>query len=198
MPSAILCRLKDETAGRHRVVEQLARADRILDHTLTLAQYSRLIVANYAIHQLIEPQLLPLFSPPWVDRLQLAQRSRLTALQYDLAQLNLNPPGFPQLTYLIQTIPQALGALYVLEGATLGGAVILKALQKNPHVNGVAPFHYYGLCGRNTRALWLGFCQTLNEWVDSSDVGDAIVAAAQETFDFYRRLLVAAPEEIRD
>ncbi|MCB0196323.1 MAG: biliverdin-producing heme oxygenase [Anaerolineae bacterium] len=187
---SILDRLKQETAPHHRAVEQLAQADTILNQTLTLTQYSRLITTHYHAHRLIEPQLPTILGAYWANRLQLPRRRRLNALQHDIMQLDLDCGPISQLDFSINTVPQALGAMYVMEGSTLGGAVIFKALKKNKQLNRAAPFHYYHLCGQNTRALWLNFCQSVIELTTPTDQADAIIIAAQNTFNVYRRLLL--------
>ena len=186
---SILDRLKHETARHHQTVEQLAQADTILNQTLSLTHYHRLILTHYHAHRLIEPQLPQIFGLE-AERLQLPHRRRLAALQHDVTQLNLNCAPVCPVDLCLQTIPQALGAMYVMEGSTLGGAVIFKALKRNKQLNRAAPFHYYHLCGQNTRALWLNFCQSVIELTTPTDQADAIIIAAQNTFNVYRRLLL--------
>jgi heme oxygenase len=88
------------------------------------------------------------------------------------------------------TPSHALGILYVLEGATLGGQVIgrnLSAVLKLGATNGAAFFAGYG---DETRAMWKRF----SEHVDRSAALDSetVIASAVDTFEKLRSWLVAA------
>jgi len=77
---------------------------------------------------------------------------------------------------------EALGALYVLEGATLGGRVILRHIAEPLGLSldaGLAFFHGYGAC---TGQMWTAFGRSLQRWADDGGDQEAAVVGATNCF----------------
>jgi heme oxygenase (biliverdin-IX-beta and delta-forming) len=87
----------------------------------------------------------------------------------------------------------ALGCLYVIEGATLGGRIIARHVERRfgfgPR-DGASFFHGYG---DDTGPRWQAFCSLIATASCSTSAEDAILAGAIETFIAYDRWLGAAP-----
>ena len=82
-----------------------------------------------------------------------------------LNDAKINKQSLEQLT--INTIEfkneyAALGAMYVLEGATLGGSVIVKQLGVNPNFTKNFNFNYYNIYGKELILNWQQFLAYLN------------------------------------
>lgn len=76
-----------------------------------------------------------------------------------------------------------LGPLYVLEGSMNGNVFIARVLMK---VWGMAPgpgLHYLNPYGSDQRAVWAEFKERMNDQPLSREDQDAVIAAAQRTFD---------------
>ena len=114
------------------------------------------------------------FGPGW----QFDQRYRAHLLLEDLARLGYlaEPPQCPALPPL-HARAQLLGALYVLEGSTLGGQVIARQLA----AAGIAGRTFFAGRAERTGPLWKQFGQLLEAAAASEDA-DAIVASAILTF----------------
>ena len=82
-------------------------------------------------------------------------------------------PALPPL----HTRAQLLGAMYVLEGSTLGGQVIARQLA----AAGIAGRTFFTGRAERTGPLWKQFCQLLEAAAGTEDP-DAIVASAILTF----------------
>jgi heme oxygenase (biliverdin-IX-beta and delta-forming) len=189
----VALRLKTETKPSHDSVERFAHSDKIMDHSLSLDQYRELIVSQYLLHHHLEAQLAEVLSPEQLAALEFDQRRKLPFLAQDLAEV---APGAPEdatdllADYRLASVYDALGAMYVLEGSTLGGAVIRRELAKNPHLVGqVADFRYYGCYGPLIGERWKNFQGLLNAWAVTDEQQDAVVAKAKETFALFERLL---------
>jgi len=113
-------------------------------------------------------------------------RSRVPHLRRDLQALGRTAreiEGLPlcaRAAALADTEAAAIGSLYVLEGSTLGGRIIGRALSQEPWLpdGGLSYFDPYG---HRTGPMWLSFRQ----WLDESGSGHdrhAIAAGAQRTF----------------
>jgi heme oxygenase len=114
------------------------------------------------------------FGPDW----QLEQRYRAHFILEDLARLGYpaEPPRCPAMPPL-ETRAQLLGAMYVLEGSTLGGQVIARQLA----AAGVEGRAFFASRAERTGPLWKQFGQRLEAAAASEDA-DAIVASAILTF----------------
>ncbi len=75
---------------------------------------------------------------------------------------------------------QALGVLYVLEGSTLGGRVLLKRLRSLPDFPGHLGIRFLSVYGDEAGAMWSRFLETLGH-VEEKD-WDETVGSARATF----------------
>ena len=78
----------------------------------------------------------------------------------------------------LRTHAQLLGALYVMEGSTLGGQVIARQLDKA----GIAGRTFFAGRAERTGPLWKQFSQLLAEDAAGTTAPDAVVASAVHTF----------------
>lgn len=181
----LMSRLKQATLDRHREVEALMP---VTQPTLSRAAYARLLGQLQAVTQPLEARLLTLPLPP---AFELHLRVKAPLLARDLDHLPLVPPVTPAVPQL-PGVPEGLGALYVLEGATLGGQVITRHLQRNLGItpeSGGAYFHAYGAA---TGQMWRALAGAMNQGVDPEDE-PRVIAGAQHTFDLFHHVLSGVP-----
>ncbi|NGM38289.1 biliverdin-producing heme oxygenase [Methylobacterium sp. DB0501] len=185
----ILERLRAETREAHEAIERdLAWESRVT----TRDGYRALLARFWGLHVVLEPALADVLDDPtFFD-----PRRRLGHLAADLRLLGLDDAAIEALPRASMILPsnrdQAFGALYVLEGSTLGGQVIAKQIGRQL---GLSPDHgcrYYAAHGRETGPMWKRFRQRLTEEARAGDP-DVIVASATRTFDVMRLWLCAAP-----
>ncbi|TKK68845.1 biliverdin-producing heme oxygenase [Ilyomonas limi] len=78
----------------------------------------------------------------------------------------------------------AIGALYVLEGATLGGIMIKKMIIDKLHIHqGLSFFNGYD---RHTRERWNVFIQSLNNLNTNNAMDEALIQTAAATFVLFK------------
>lgn len=82
----------------------------------------------------------------------------------------------------INNILQAFGALYVMEGSTLGGIIISQMMQKQLNLKGPEGFSFFTSYGNETHSKWHDFKNALSVQPDNEDEADIIINAANETF----------------
>ncbi len=81
----------------------------------------------------------------------------------------------------ISSVAQALGALYVLEGSTLGGRMIANMLRKNEALQLTeAHLHFFTGYREQTGAKWTSFLSLLNA---QEDEADRMASSARASFD---------------
>ena len=166
--------LKESTARLHAELEKLMLVDKIKDGSLTFADYQRMLLTNYALHRKYECFLLEGLSPETATQLEMDKLRKLPSLEKDLMQAGMTPPAkddnFEQTIQLENNDAARLGAMYVFEGATLGGNVIVKLLRSNPQMQTHQLVTY-----------WKNFCAVLNQQQISA--WPSILSAAQIIFE---------------
>ena len=153
----LTARLRVATAPVHGLIEArlgLPAAVR------TLEDYAILLGRFAGIYRPLE-QLLAEF-PDWSDTgVALPARGHAECLAADLDALSvdpLTPPSIPhRLLPELPTFPHAVGGLYVLEGSTLGGRLIVRDLETRlgPAIAGATCF--FGGRGELTVPMWRSF-----------------------------------------
>jgi heme oxygenase len=174
--------LKSATLGLHQQTEALMPSAALLDGSLGLEAYAQLISALYRIHALLEqPLQTALQAHP---RLAGHYQPQLPSLAHDLQALEAATPcPAPPTTLPDHSAATLAGMMYVLQGATLGGQVILKGLKKNERLAHL-PHQYYTGHGPQTGEKWKSFVETLEAVVPPQELG-AAVEGANFTFNAF-------------
>jgi len=177
--------LKEATQNNHAELEQLMFADQIMNGTLTLPQYKKIVATNYLVHNLLEEHLLTTLVPEIAAKLKIGARRKLASLKADISELKMNIPWakFDTPSIAFENEASILGALYVLEGSTLGGSIIVKKLKNNLNLNDLhLNFHYYQIYGTNLIQYWKEFCEILN--AQPFNTYDDSIYGAKKMFEF--------------
>lgn len=175
-----LQRVRQATKAAHEALE--ARVDmvaRLRSH----GDYVRLLSAQLGFYRPLEARLA---AAPW-ERIgfDFAARRKVPLLEADLGALGMDAPeraALPDCQRLpsLPRLPAALGALYVVEGATLGGQLISR------HVGSVlgegTPRNFHRGYGTRNGAQWQDFQQALEAGCSDPVERDEAAAAALATF----------------
>ncbi|WP_157209820.1 biliverdin-producing heme oxygenase [Marinimicrobium agarilyticum] len=174
--------LRAATRAEHEALEAQPLMRRLVSPELTLAEYSLIVRAQRAYYRLLEPALWP-FERQLRDRLPDAgyrYQSRLPALERDSRQLALpadeSEPGW---VFRPTSAEQALGVLYVLEGASQGGRLIARRLEQVLALDGENGARFFSSYAEHSN--WTLFCRWLEELPSEELWGEAITGA-QKTF----------------
>lgn len=185
--------LREQTAAAHQRLDTHPAMAGLTSAGLPLAQYQRLLRAFASVYARLEPALDAaadcLGSP-----LGYADRHKLPALVRDLAAFDLPMPQSlePPLQLPLDTLPAYAGALYVVEGSTLGGQLIARALQRHLELgpqNGAAFFAGYG---PQTGPRWQALVQFLDQLPQTAQTQQQAVNAALQTFALFEQSLQAS------
>ncbi len=180
----ILSRLREQTRPAHERGEE--HID-LLGRAWSLLFYRRLLQKFYGFYVLVEP---PIFDNLEWKRANLSgdKRRKIRLLIQDLEFFGLS-------THAIETLPrcqnvpltrsfaQALGCAYVLEGATLGGQIITRHLQREL---GVAPAQgsaFFTSYGANVGMMWRNFIEVISTYPLDDAQRNELVQSAVDTFD---------------
>jgi len=196
----IMEQLKAKTQIYHAELETLPFAQALLNETLPLASYVGQLRVLAIIHAVLERELNQLnhhsiISPIWQSR-----HSRSAHLKADLAYWATHQVGDiaesikqtfeitkKMRLYRVQTPLSLLGYLYVLEGATQGGAMLQPYLKRLFKLETTAGLAYYNSYGDAVVEQWHHFGKLMNQMVITIDAQTAVIEGAQT---FYQDIIV--------
>jgi len=190
----ILERLKTETKAHHDQIEEVGFSSRIMNGSLNKEQYTAMVINNYIMHYYLENIFDNLSEFNTIEGLEYPKRKKTDLIAKDLIALGLDPKDYqntPLFNLPINDKYQALGAFYVLEGSTLGGAVIARTLKKNENLTDIDTYHFYGCYGEEVGMRWKQFCQVLLNEGQETENQDKMVKSASDTFDAMSSLFMA-------
>lgn len=182
--------LRDATRVAHDRIELVLP---VLDPRLTRPRYVRVLEALYGFYAPLEP-LCAAAAGADSPALDLPARAKLPLLEADLGALGATPTeihGLPWARQLptVTSASQAMGVLYVLEGATLGGQIIQRQLRGSLGIDVESGAAFFVGYGARTRQMWMQFSGYL-ERAAGLELDDA-TRAAVETFETMERWLRA-------
>lgn len=189
MRASLHARLREATAGAHQALE------RDLDweaRTATLSGYRDLLARMRGFHAGFEPAI----GKAVADEDFFGPRRRLGHLDADLRRLGLEGAAIqalPTVLPIAMAGPAAgLGALYVLEGSTLGGQQIGRSIVERHGPDVERACSYYLGYGRAIGPMWNDFRARLDTLSDSPAAAEALDAGVA-TFDALRVWLTRTP-----
>jgi heme oxygenase len=181
----IAVRLRAATAQFHDAAERAMNLPASIE---SKADYVRLLGTLWSFYEPLEARLdaiegLAGALPDW------PARHKAQLLAADLARLGAGLPPSSSATSAalagVDDLAAAFGALYVVEGATLGGAVV------GPRIRATLPgaddaFSFYNSYGKEIGPRWRGFVTALaNEAGAGAGARSEILAAACLTFEAF-------------
>lgn len=172
--------LRESTQTQHRALDQQPRLRRLLDQGITIDQYATVLVMLLDWYRVFEPALIAALGKFAPDDMQ--ERLKTPLLLHDLAELGIrhNSGSECQALPSLGSPEAALGAAYVVEGATLGGAIICKHLRER--LRPLTPLKFYSAYGDARGAMWQRFLAHLETKVLGEEMRARAVTAACETF----------------
>jgi len=180
----LLEQLKSETLSNHQELEKNLILK--LKGMRTLEDYIHILQIFYAYFGALEDQINEHIG---TDQLSdYAERRKTLSIKNDILALNGVVPEKAAAADLpvIQNVLQAFGALYVIEGSTLGGQVISKMIAKQlPLTNGEG-ISFFTSYGEETMAMWNSFKLVLESHANNMEQADVITESANETFQKFK------------
>ncbi len=173
---SVLCELRAATRSQHQAIESDLR---ILERLRTITGLRSLLERWYGFMNPFEATLMSL---PEL-RAVAGAREKTSRLRNDLLALGvLELENIPLCSCIsgFTTLPEMVGAMYVTEGASLGGSVIARHLERDLGLRNSAGYSFFTGYGLRTGEMWRQFAQFAEDAI-GENVGPAI-AAARQTF----------------
>jgi heme oxygenase len=178
----VLGRIREATRPLHQALE---RGSPLLRPNVTVDDYRRYLTKLLGFHAPLELKLGGLAIRHGLD-VVLAGRRKTPLIVHDLATLGLSP-AMPEAVPWSPWLPTPvgvgglLGCAYVLEGATLGGKILLRRLSPRlPEVVGAS--RYLNCYGDAVGEIWLSFLALFDRYVITPAEQESAVTAAYESF----------------
>ena len=171
----LLLSLRSGTRDAHQRVEDTVDVLRAGRSPQTYAPVLQAFRSLYApLERALEGSPLTLAVVP-----DFAERRKTAWLDADLAALGAAVPADLDVPPL-GAVEDVAGTCYVLEGATLGGAIVARELPEVPH-------RFFASYGSRRGAMWAGFRGHLRELDERGIDRERAVTAARRTFALFER-----------
>jgi heme oxygenase len=156
--------------------------------------YRHILERFWGIYQPLEALLATV---DWAScGIKFSERRKADWLLADLAYFEMPAESIESLD-VCGTLPRfddlaaGLGALYVLEGATLGGQVMLRDIGAQIGLSREAGGRFFTSYGSEIGAMWRSYLAVLEEQAGRPDAEAAITRSAVETFSAFERWFAA-------
>jgi heme oxygenase len=184
--SDIHARLRKSTAAVHERLHQHEGFAAVAAGTIDLIDYQRLLSRLWGFHFPFETALGRVDREQDI-RVEFAARGRSRMLESDLVALGWDRAsvvGLPQCESLRAPANAAefMGALYVVEGSTLGGIQLARALKAVVGGDSGEGRSFFLGYGDRHGAMWRSFLKRLENCASSEADDDAVIEGANRTF----------------
>ena len=186
--------LREQTDDIHQLLHRHSSFVALFNQNLKADEYQRLIERLFGFYAPLDDAVEALISNAGSALHDYGYTRRSTLLGRDLLDLGVQQSAIDALPRCPQTnkvvTPETLGGvLYVVEGATLGGSVIERALSKTLRADGPEGKRYWAWCREEGKYCW----SKLNAYLDGLEVDDQVLkdhlTGAQETFRVFAEWL---------
>lgn len=181
LTETFLGRLRNTTAQSHTNLEELPVSKSIMNPEVTYAEYALYLTLMHDVVKDTEQNIYPLIS----DIVPGLEDYRKTGfIESDLATLGKKKSGFVPVISEGREITTAfaLGIVYVIEGSSLGGRVILKNINDALGHDADNGAKYFAGYGNTTGSHWKNFLNILTGYEAENNCGEEIIAGADYAF----------------
>lgn len=182
--------IKNDTHTHHQALE--AMMIRQLKAMKSIADYTDVLEVFYSYFGGLEQQIKAQLH----DGFAIDERRKAGDLAADLTHYGAAIPSLATEDDLpkIENHLQAIGALYVIEGSTLGGKYISQMISKQLEQADDAGLSFFNGYGENTMAMWSDFKTYMNKQAKNEAEEAEIIAAANETFVKFKHWMEHYPK----
>jgi heme oxygenase len=183
----IMLALKEQTAALHHRLSANPYSTGILQGQTSLAHYRAFLERFYGFYAPVEACLAAEPSLAAAD-FDFEARRKAHLLAIDLRVLGATDDaiaGLPRCWNLPDTtgLARAVGTMYVLEGATLGGQIITRNLRELFGLDAGRGCAFFNSYGREVGPMWKAFGAFASTHADGPAFEALAIAAASETFE---------------
>jgi heme oxygenase len=188
----IHARVRQATAAVHERLHHHAGFAAAASGTISLSDYRMLLQRLWGFHHVFEAVLQDMDASHLSKSIDLNKRARAPLLELDLAAVGLDRASIeklPTCEWLIKPKNEAefMGALYVVEGSTLGGVHIARALKSLFVSDSGEGRRFFLGYGEEHGTLWRGFLSELEVTAQTEKNEADILHGANTTFQDFEK-----------
>lgn len=178
--------LKENTKEAHQSLE--AVVVRRIKSIRSSQEYIDLLHKFHGFHAPMEK----LFDQHFTDQLipSYSVRRKADLILHDIKSLGIESQHAEQADSLpaVDSLAKAVGAFYVLEGSTQGGAIVADMLSRHAGVTPAAT-SFFNVYGDDKKAMWQSFKEKIDTYCDPEFTREA-VDAANDTFRKFEKWML--------
>ena len=182
----VLVRVKRETQELHHHLESILPIAR---DAFSLGDYMFVLEKFLGIYRPLEARIMEISGMP--ESLQLGRRRKTALLEQDLSDLGVEQQTISALPHAslpaLHGVPESLGAMYVLEGATLGGQYISRSASRNLGLDHERGCRFFSSYGPEVGSMWRSFGQVVRERLSGPDEQTRFITGAANTFSCFEQ-----------
>ncbi|WP_130736184.1 biliverdin-producing heme oxygenase [Flavobacterium sp. J27] len=174
----MITRIKEETKLFHTEVEKVLVKE--LKALQTQEEYATLLLKLYGFYFSVENKLQDNIEESIMPDIKI--RKHISHLEKDLMLMGVSfLPINNEFSKKITSLSYALGVLYVIEGSTLGGQIIVSMIMKQLDLKDKTLLSYFNSYDAKTQDMWGAFKDNVENSSYSID-GDVMLQGAKDTF----------------
>jgi heme oxygenase len=180
----IIDKVRIATSAHHRTLDHSMIP--FIESVKTIKDYAALLLLFYGYFKPVYNSIDAFIDTSYLPDYQ--SRRKPEWILNDLNELDVNYTI--QLCNKLPVIDNnaaAFGALYVLEGSTLGGMIIKKMISNNLNID--EGLMFFGGYGKQTRERWNVFIHSLNNLNNNNVADEMVIKTAAATFTFFKEWL---------
>lgn len=180
----MLNKLREETSELHKELEKDNLANKIMDHSIELDEYTNLLFQNYVAYQNAEAEIsrfLPDYSSDKTERL----KQDLSGLGVKNLDLNLQ--------FECHSEAEAIGAAYVVEGSAMGGMLIGKEIENCQNLKSINRQRFFS-GDRSSMKGWNEFLKFLRSREFTESEVNSASKKAKDTFLLFQKAFALVPD----
>jgi heme oxygenase (biliverdin-IX-beta and delta-forming) len=175
--------LRDYTRSSHQSLEKLLIPK--IKNIRERKDYAEILALFYGYFKPLEEQIEKHVNKETIPDMH--HRRKSSAILSDYQHVHgINEMSVCEDMPVIENEAQCLGAMYVMEGSTLGGKIIAQMITRHLDVEMEKGITFFNGYGAETEQMWEKFTTSLNEFDSKGTHTAQMAAAAEETFLKFR------------
>jgi heme oxygenase len=192
--------LRRATSAEHAALDAHPAFAALMAGTLNIDGYRRLMGLFHGFYRKHDPIFARACGRLCFDRLGFAYAFRGDVLLGDLTALGGRPgqpSNEPRSLPEIDSSGTLGGALYVIEGSMLGGAILCRTAERLLSRAGIDGLGYWRWCRDAGKERWAMTCRAIEELSACETAREEMIAGARTTFSVFAEWLAAWNDDTR-
>ena len=178
-------KLKEQTGREHQMLEvkMIKQIKLITD----INKYSEFLLLFYRFMNPLETQIDKQLDPGFLSDYKLRRKSVLLVQDLSRLQSSAEIFSYDEVIFITNNL-EAIGALYVMEGSTLGGQIISKMINHQLGLEKIIPLDFFNGYKNDTILMWQNFKIAMDQLKLNESEENIIIRSANNTFKRFSNL----------